>query len=137
MRKASLSRVPALLVLAGFAACRQAPPPPPPVTLVHPLPDTPCDHQPHDNIMKVTAAIAPCDQINISKGEQNFVMWHTTKSDSLTITFSGTNPFDFLKCTNQVCIAFSPNVPDGPTLYKYSILINGSQVYDPNIIINP
>jgi len=137
MRNA-ISRVPASMLLVIFTACcsTQRPnggPPPPPVAGGHV--DTPCDHQPHDNIMKADNGVASCESVEVSMSAQNFVMWHARQTEHLTVTFTGVNPFQHVDCVAHVCIAFGI-IPASGT-YDYALSIDGKKSADPNIIIRP
>jgi hypothetical protein len=138
MRKA-ISRVPASLLIIVLTACCSSqsgntnPPPPPMATGGHT--DTACDHQPHDNVMKVDHGVASCDSVEVSMSEQNFVMWHANKTETLTIAWKTVKPFEHVDCFAHVCIAFG--IVQGPGTYDYSLSVNGQAAADPNIIIKP
>ena len=97
---------------------------------------TPCDHQPHDNTIEVTATGVSCKDVYIKKNV-NSVVWYSADGTKLKIVFPD-NPFDDLVCADNECTAYWVNREvSSETKFEYMAFIGGQKTGDPNVIIKP
>lgn len=104
---------------------------------------TPCTSTPRNHVIEITATHNSCKHANVSMNTDNKIDWYSADGTTLTIAFTGANPYKIFGCgvavhlPNNKCMARNlGNVKVGGE-YEYTPSIDGKPTKDPNIIINP